>query len=76
MSVKTIYLVTWKEGGKAKSEPFPDYMQAETRARELSMQRGTGAVLIESRARYIHARWEKGTQTLTRSLALIAGMEL
>jgi hypothetical protein len=75
VSEKTIYFVTWKEGGKPRSEPFPDYMQAETRARELSMQQA-GAVLIESKVRYIHARWEKGAQTLARSLTLIAGMEL
>jgi hypothetical protein len=75
VSDRTIYLVTWREGGKPRSEPFPDYMQAEGRAREVSMQQA-GAVLIESKVRYIHARWEKGTQTLARSLALIAGMEL
>jgi hypothetical protein len=75
MADKTVYLVTWKEGGKPRSEHFPDYLQAEGRAREISMQQA-GAVLIESKVRYIHARWEKGAQTLARSLALIAGMEL
>jgi hypothetical protein len=75
MNETTIYTVTWREKGKPRNEPFPDYMQAETRARELSMQQA-GAVLIESRVRYIHARWEKGAQTLTRSLTLTAGMEL
>jgi hypothetical protein len=75
MSETTIYTVTWREKGKAKAEHFPDYMQAETRARELSMQQA-GAVLIESKVRYIHARWEKGAQTLARSLTVMAGMEL
>jgi hypothetical protein len=75
MAEKTIYLVTWKEKGKAKAEHFEEYLTAETRAREVSMQQA-GAVLIESKVRYIHARWEKGAQTLTRSLTVMAGMEL
>lgn len=76
MSEPTAYTVTWKEKGKAHAEPFTDYLAAESRARELSLVRGVGAVLIESRVRYVHARWENGTQTLSRSLALMAGMEL
>jgi hypothetical protein len=75
VSDRTVYLVTWRQKGKPRAEPFPDYMQAEARAREISTHQA-GAVLIESKVRYVHARWEKGAQTLTRSLALIAGMEL
>lgn len=75
MSAKTVYRVTYTEEGKVREEPFADYLQAEARAKEKS-RASRAPVLVESDARYIHARWEAGQQTLARSITLIAGASL
>lgn len=73
MSGEAVYTVTWRDKGKPKSESFTDYLSAEGRARALSMER-QGAVYIESRVRYVHARFERGAQTLAYSYALTGGL--
>lgn len=73
---EAVYTVTWREHGKPQSDgPHSDYLQAEGRAKAVSM-RIHGPVQIEERARVVHARWEAGKQTLSHTMTLTRGMEL